>query len=56
MAKIVLSVLLVQLLLGVGNIVLDFPLAVAVAHNLGGALLLLTVVTLNHRVFTAQPR
>lgn len=56
MAAIVLSVLVVQLLLGIGNIVLDFPLAVAVAHNLGGALLLLTLVTLNHRVFTAQPR
>jgi cytochrome c oxidase assembly protein subunit 15 len=56
MAKIVLGALVVQLLLGIGNIVLDFPLAVAVAHNLGGALLLLTIVTLNHRVFTAQPR
>jgi cytochrome c oxidase assembly protein subunit 15 len=56
MAKIVLAALVVQLLLGIGNIVLDFPLAVAVAHNLGGALLLLTIVTLNHRVFTAQPR
>jgi cytochrome c oxidase assembly protein subunit 15 len=56
MARIVLAALVVQLLLGIGNIVLDFPLAVAVAHNLGGALLLLTIVTLNHRVFTAQPR
>lgn len=56
MAKIVLTVLAAQLLLGIGNVVLDFPLAVAVAHNLTGALLLLTVVTLNHRVFTAQPR
>ena len=56
MAKIVLTVLAAQLLLGIGNIVLDFPLSVAVAHNLGGALLLATIVTLNHRVFTAQPR
>lgn len=56
MAKIVLGVLFAQLLLGIGNVVLDFPLAVAVAHNLTGALLLLTLVTLNHRVFTAQPR
>jgi cytochrome c oxidase assembly protein subunit 15 len=56
MAGVVLAVLAAQLLLGIGNIVLDFPLAVAVAHNLTGALLLLTLVTLNHRVFTAQPR
>jgi cytochrome c oxidase assembly protein subunit 15 len=56
MAAVVVAALIAQLLLGIGNIVLDFPLAVAVAHNLGGALLLLTIVTLNHRVFTAQPR
>jgi len=46
----------VQIVLGISNVVFNFPLAVAVAHNLGGALLLLTLVTLNHRVFTAQPR
>lgn len=56
MARIVLGVLVAQLLLGIGNVVLDFPLAVAVAHNLTGALLLLALVTLNHRVFTVQPR
>lgn len=55
MAGVVVATLLLQLLLGVSNIVLDFPLWVAVAHNLGGALLLLVLVTLNHRVFTAQP-
>ncbi len=52
----VIGVLLVaQLALGIGNIVLHFPLWVAVAHNLGGALLLLALVTLTHRVYTAQP-
>jgi len=56
MAVILLIVVCAQVLLGIGNIVLHFPLAVAVAHNLTGALLLLTLVTLNHRVFTAQPR
>ena len=56
MAVIVSIVVAAQVLLGIGNIVLHFPLAVAVAHNLTGALLLLTLVTLNHRVFTAQPR
>lgn len=56
MAAIIMVVLLLQLALGISNIVLNFPLAVAVAHNLVGALLLLALVTLSHRVFTAQPR
>jgi len=55
MAFVVIGVLVVQVGLGISNIVFHFPLAVAVAHNLGGALLLLTLVTLSHRVFTAQP-
>lgn len=50
------AVVVLQIALGIGNVVLHFPLAVAVAHNLVGALLLLALVTLNHRVFTAQPR
>jgi cytochrome c oxidase assembly protein subunit 15 len=54
-AGVVLGVLALQLVLGVSNIVLHFPLGIAVAHNLMGALLLLSLVTLNHRVFTAQP-
>lgn len=56
MALVVLAVLVVQVALGIGNVVLKFPLWVAVAHNLCGALLLLALITLNHRVFTAQPR
>ncbi|HEY3697989.1 MAG TPA: COX15/CtaA family protein [Spongiibacteraceae bacterium] len=55
-AIVLFIVLIAQLGLGVSNVVLGFPLAVAVAHNLTGALLLLAFVTLNHRVFTAQPR
>lgn len=54
--KILLIIVSAQLALGIGNIVLHFPLAVAVAHNLTGAVLLLALVTLNHRVFTAQPQ
>lgn len=50
------AVLTLQILLGIGNIALNFPVWVAVAHNGVGALLLLTLITLNHRVFTAQPR
>ncbi|KPV41402.1 cytochrome B [Thiohalorhabdus denitrificans] len=40
--------LLVQVGLGVGNVVLGLPLTVAVAHNAGAAGLLLSVVVLNH--------
>lgn len=56
MAVILVAILIAQLALGISNIVFGFPLIVAVAHNLTGALLLLAFVTLNHRVFTAQPR
>lgn len=48
-------VLCLQVLLGLGNIVFQFPVNVAVAHNLGGALLLVTLVLLNHRVWTTKP-
>jgi len=50
---IVAAVLLLQLALGVGNVVLHFPLHVTVTHNAVGALLLLTMVTLNYRLRTA---
>jgi cytochrome c oxidase assembly protein subunit 15 len=43
------AVLLVQLALGIANVVLSLPLAVATAHNATGALLLLVVVTVNYR-------
>ncbi len=43
---VTLLLLLVQLTLGVSNIVLHLPVAVAVMHNGGAALLLLSVVTL----------
>jgi cytochrome c oxidase assembly protein subunit 15 len=52
---VVAVVLLLQLLLGIGNIVLHFPLHVTVSHNAVGALLLLTMVTLNYRLRTAEP-
>jgi cytochrome c oxidase assembly protein subunit 15 len=40
-------VLVLQLALGVTNVLAGLPLAVAVAHNAGAALLLLTLVVLN---------
>lgn len=56
MSVVIGTVLGLQILLGLGNILLHFPIWVAVAHNGVGALLLLTLITLTHRVFTAQPR
>ena len=56
MALVLVVLVIVQIGLGISNIVFQFPLGVAVAHNLCGALLLLALVTLNHHVFTAQPR
>lgn len=53
-AWLMLLVLLVQLALGVTNVLGSLPLWVAVAHNAVGALLLLVLVTLTHRVFTAR--
>jgi len=54
LGKVILGVLALQVALGLGNIIFQFPVSVAVAHNLVGAFLLVTLVTLNHRVFTAR--
>ncbi len=50
LANVMTVLLAVQLLLGISNIVWQLPLWVAVAHNAGGALLLLSLVTLNYRL------
>ena len=44
------AVLIVQLVLGIANVVFALPLAVAVLHNAGAALLLLVVVSVNYSV------
>lgn len=49
LAAILLLVLLSQISLGISNVVFSLPLAVAVAHNGGAALLLLTMVAITHR-------
>jgi cytochrome c oxidase assembly protein subunit 15 len=41
-------VLVTQVALGISNVVFSLPLLIAVGHNAGAALLLLTMVTLNH--------
>lgn len=48
--------LVVQVLLGIGNVKLGLPLEVAVAHNAGAALLLFTLVTLLVRTRTSSER
>ena len=49
LAWIMLVILGLQVSLGIINVVGGLPLWVAVAHNLVAALLLLTLITINHR-------
>lgn len=49
-AKWLAIVLFVQLLTGIATVYLDFPLAIAVMHNAGAALMVLLVTMLNYRV------
>jgi cytochrome c oxidase assembly protein subunit 15 len=54
MGKVIGLLLVLQFCLGLGNIFFKFPLLVTVSHNAVGALLLLSLVTLNYRVYTAN--
>lgn len=49
-AFVITLLLVIQLALGVSNVVFSLPLAVAVAHNAFGALLLLSLVGLNYNL------
>jgi heme a synthase len=51
----VLAVVAVQFATGLSNIVLQWPLPIAVAHNGGAAVLLLLVVVLNFRTASSRP-
>ena len=53
LAVAIVVVLTAQISLGISNVVFHFPIDVAVAHNLVGALLLLTQVTTTYFVYTA---
>jgi len=48
------SVLTLQILLGLSNIIWALPLFIAVAHNATGALLLLTMVTICYRTSSVK--
>lgn len=50
LALILLVVLLAQICIGIANLMLQLPLALAVAHNLGAALLVIMTVILNSKV------
>jgi len=54
MAATVCAILSLQIVLGLSNVFFALPLPVAVAHNAIGAMLLMALVALNHRIFTAQ--
>jgi len=56
LAGLLLAALVVQISLGVSNVVFHLPLTVAVAHNAGGAGLLLTLVLVNYHARTALVR
>ncbi|KMY85703.1 Heme A synthase, cytochrome oxidase biogeneis protein Cox15-CtaA [Candidatus Paraburkholderia calva] len=51
----VLFVIVVQFFTGLSNIVLQWPLPIAVAHNGGAAILLLLLVMLNFRISSSRP-
>ncbi|MCA0900204.1 MULTISPECIES: COX15/CtaA family protein [Microbulbifer] len=50
-----LVVLALQVALGIANVVMFLPLPIAVAHNAGAALLLLSLLTFCYRINTVQP-
>jgi len=50
LGKILLFILAIQISLGMANVIYSLPLFVAIAHNGVAALLLLTMVTINHAI------
>ncbi|USE36645.1 heme A synthase [Endozoicomonas sp. SCSIO W0465] len=53
---LIMIMLTVQVGLGLSNIIWSLPLSIAVAHNLGGALLLLSLVAYNYFLFGGSRR
>lgn len=51
LSHVILALLAMQISLGLSNIIWRLPLWIAVAHNAGGAFLLLALVTLNYRLY-----
>ncbi len=55
LAGLLVMVLATQVALGITNVLAHLPLAVAVAHNAVGALLLLVMITINYRLRAPAP-
>jgi heme a synthase len=51
---VVLAALVLQIGLGISNVLFQIPLAVAVAHNAGAGILLMTLITLASRIWMAR--
>ena len=49
-AWLLLAVLIAQVCIGIGNLIMHLPLVLAVAHNLGAALLVSITVVINSRI------
>ncbi len=54
LAKLLLVALVVQVFLGVSNVLFNLPLTVAVMHNLGAALLMIAVLKCNYCLWSSQ--
>lgn len=52
LAMVLVGALVAQLLLGISNVIFALPLTVAVAHNAGGALLIMVIVLVSYRLLT----
>ncbi len=53
-SMLIAGILSIQVFLGISNIIFHFPISVAVAHNLGGALLAAAVVFVLYGLYTAK--
>ena len=53
-ARWLLIMIVLQFAIGISNVFLKLPLALAVAHNGGAALLLILLVMLNHKIRFTQ--
>ena len=50
LAWLLLGVLIAQVCIGIANLILHLPLVLAVAHNLGAALLVIITIVINSRI------
>jgi cytochrome c oxidase assembly protein subunit 15 len=49
-AMLLLTILAVQFIIGVGNLILHLPIALAVSHNLTAALLVVVITMINTKI------